>query len=60
MKLGKRVVQVKREARILCVGGPVKYVAKVGSHLPRDFLLEVVAPHIAAYFPEEHNKLQKY
>jgi hypothetical protein len=46
-----------RVAGILCVGGPVKYVAKIGSHLTRDFLLEVVTPHIAAYFPEEHNKI---
>jgi hypothetical protein len=57
MKLGKRVVQVKQEAGILCVDGPVKYVAKIGSHLTRGFLLEVVAPHIAAYFAEEHNEL---
>jgi hypothetical protein len=57
MKLGKRVVLVKQEAGIPSVGGPVKYVANLGSHLTRDFLLEVVAPHIAAYFPEEHNKI---
>jgi hypothetical protein len=56
MKLRKRVVLVKQEAGILCVGDPVKYVANLGSHLTRDFLLEV-APHIAAYFPEEHYKV---
>jgi hypothetical protein len=57
MKLGKRVVLVKQEAGILFVGDLVKYVANLGSHLTRDFLLEVVAPHIAAYFPEEHKKI---
>jgi hypothetical protein len=46
-----------RVAGLLCVGGPVKYTEKHGSHVTTDFLLEIVAPHIAAYYPEEHNKI---
>jgi hypothetical protein len=44
-------------AGILCIGGPVKYVAKTGSNVTRAFLVDMVCPRIANFFPEEHNKI---
>jgi hypothetical protein len=54
------VEQLTTDARVVglpCVGCPVKYSEKHGSPVTIDFLLEIVAPHIAAYYPEEHIKI---
>ena len=38
-----------RVASVLCVGGPVKYKLKPDSHVTYEFLMNVVAPGIAAH-----------
>jgi len=45
--------QDAKVASKLCMGGPVKYVAREGANLTEAWLLQYVVPHIAQRFPQQ-------